>query len=201
MTLLGVASGFLTLVTAGLLGNPPMTALVFGVIIGTYLWQIGLATGFRAIAFAILSLLSWMAVARFVPRSVDLAVWQELIIAGGAGLLGAVLLVTSIVVLFPFFRRPRLCLRAILVGCVGGFPFGFFPPLGRALSALSDSAVGRLVMPVTRCRRDARPGRIAPVGSVMAGSICILLRPRLPEPRRRPVFAMNACHRDSALMC
>lgn len=128
MTLLGVASGFLTLVTAGLLGNPPMAALVFGMIIGTYLWQIGLATGFRAIAFAILSLLSWMAVARFVPRSVDLAVWQELVIAGGAGLLGAVLLVTSIVVLFPFFRRPRLCLRAILVGCVGGFPLASSPP-------------------------------------------------------------------------
>ncbi len=43
--------------------------------------------------------------------------------------MGAVLLVTSILVLFPFFRRPRLCLRAILVGCVAGIPLGLIPSL------------------------------------------------------------------------
>jgi len=129
MTLLGVASGFLTLVTAGLLGNPPMAALVFGMIIGTYLWQIGLATGFRAIAFAILSLLSWMAVARFVPRSVDLAVWQELVIAGGAGLLGAVLLVTSIVVLLSLLSQAASLSAGDPGWLRGGISVGFFPPL------------------------------------------------------------------------
>jgi hypothetical protein len=128
MTLLGVTSGFLTLVAVMLLENRPMAGLIFGVIIGTYLWRTGLATGFRAVAFAILSSLAWMAVDRILPGWADLALWQGLIIAGAVGLLAAALHVIAILVLFAFFRRPRLCLRAILVGGVAGIPIGLLRP-------------------------------------------------------------------------
>ena len=134
MTALGVLSGVLCTYSYELsvLWQEASVGLIFGVIIGAYLFHIGRATPFRAAAFAVLSLASWMVAERFAIKvfgdfssTNELGSWQGLATGVSAGLLGALLLVLSILVLFPFFRRPGLCLATILVGGATGALLAF----------------------------------------------------------------------------
>ncbi len=99
----------------------------FGVVVAVYLFHLGLAGPFRALALAVLTVLSWWAAERAaieifgrLSDGGDFLSWQGLVTGVVAGIVGAALLVLSIAVLFPFFRRPRLCLATILVGGASG---------------------------------------------------------------------------------
>lgn len=114
--------------------------LVFGLMIGAYLFVVGLATPVRAAAFALASLASWMAAERFaiwlfgvLPGDDEFFGWQGLVTGMSAGLLGAALLVIAMSALFAFFRRPGLCLATALAGGATG---ALFPLLGIADSGL-----------------------------------------------------------------
>lgn len=151
MTALGVVSGVLGTFSYELLERPydmvdlwreASVGIIFGVIIGAYLFHIGLATPIRASAFAIQSLLSWIVAERFaiqffarLPGNDFFGSWQWLITGVCAGLVGAAVLVLSILVLFPFFRRLGLSLVTILVGGAAG-----------ALLALADMMDSVLVL-------------------------------------------------------
>ena len=129
MTGLGFASGVLCSFTYQLepLWRELSVGVIFGVVLGFYLLHLGLAKPVRAVAFAVLVVLSWWAAERAavvifsrLGETNDFLSWQGLITGVAAGTIGAGLLVLSAAILFPFLRQPRLGMMTVLVGGAAG---------------------------------------------------------------------------------
>lgn len=107
--------------------------VVFGLIVGLYLYRLGLATAAKAAMFLVASEASWL-VAHYFATDVALdyaervceADWCSFTLVGiPSGVLGAGLLVVAIWFLFPFFRQPRLAMVTVAVGGLAGALLGF----------------------------------------------------------------------------
>ena len=106
---------------------------IFGIIVGLYLYRLGLATAVKAAMFAVASEGAWLTAHYFASdiawdyaRKVCQADGCSFTLVGvPAGVVGAGLLVIVIWFLFPFFRQPRLALATVAVGGLAGALLGF----------------------------------------------------------------------------
>ncbi len=129
MTVLGFASGILCsfVYQIGPLWRELSVGVSFGILIGAYLFHLGLTGPIKAVAFAGLTMLSWLAAERAAIEifdslgdTGDFLSWPGLVTGVSAGLIGAGLLVLAIMSLCPFFRQPRLAIATVLVGGATG---------------------------------------------------------------------------------
>ena len=141
MTVLGLISGLICAsveywpdAISGLIPGREenVIGVVFGIVVGFYLYRLGLATAAKAVAFLVASEVSWLAAHYFAAdvaydyaRKVCESEWCSFMLAGiPAGVLGAGLLVMAIWFLFPFFRQPRLAIATVAVGGLTGALLG-----------------------------------------------------------------------------
>ena len=119
VTGLGFVSGILCSVLFWYFGTMTPAGLIFGLLIGAYLYFNNIAGGAGFLGFAGLAWASWIAVAVFLEfwgGELVLPFWWERIGFVAAGFIGAVLLSASAAVAFPFFRRPGGWTVTILAG-------------------------------------------------------------------------------------
>ncbi len=144
MTVLGLASGILCSFVYEILPlwRELSVGVSFGILIGAYLFHLSLTGPVRAVTFAVLTVLSCLAAERAaieifdsLGNTNDFLSWPGLVTGISAGLIGAGLLVLSIMALCPFFRQPRLAIATVLVGGATG-----------ALLTLTDVTDGGLVL-------------------------------------------------------
>ncbi len=110
-----------------------IVGVIFGIVIGLYLYRLRLASATKAVLFLVASGLAWLSAYYFAgdvawdyAGEVCQEDWCRFMLAGiPAGLLGAGLLVAAICFLFPFFRRTRLVVATIVVGGLAGALLGF----------------------------------------------------------------------------
>lgn len=144
MSALGFASGLLVSFSHALEGvwREMSVGYVFGIVIAVYLFRLGLARPLKAVAFAALATLSWMAAERVaiaifgrLPGEDVFFTLKGLIAGVAGGLLGAFLLMLAGALLFSFYRRPGLGVATVVTGGVAG-----------ALLTLIDLADSTLVL-------------------------------------------------------
>ncbi len=110
-----------------------VVGVVFGIVVGVYLYRLGLATAATAVAFLVASEGAWL-VAHYFATDVAFDYAERVCAADPctfalvgipSGVLGAGLLVIAIWFLFPFFRQPRLAMATVAVGGLAGALLGF----------------------------------------------------------------------------